>query len=199
MRLLFLCSGFLLSFLLFQGLKSECQSSATLSRALKAAGTKLRFDKQLPLHARLAIECLGVHEKPAGSNRGDSIDAWIKLFKFKRPVPWCAIFASIKSRQGGVIKPKVWSARANDFIVKGCTRKLTDILYNRYIPQPGDYKIKRRKGGAHVDIFLSWDSETKTGTVIGGNVNDRVKIRKVSLRSMIQDGTKGITMVAGTY
>jgi hypothetical protein len=89
----------------------------------------------------------------------------------------------------------VWSARAISFAVKGYSWKLSDIIYGRYVPKAGDYRVKTRRGGNHVDVFLSWDNEEKIGFVIGGNVDDRVKIRKVTLRSMIADGTTHITEV----
>ena len=145
------------------------------------------------------MKCLHVKESPPGSNRGDSIDVWRKQFGFKRPVPWCAIFVSIKSRQGGVIEPKVWSALARRFIVRKYSKKLSDIIYGYYLPKAGDYRVKNRKGGNHVDVFVSWDKDKNEGLLIGGNVDNRVKVRKVSLRSMIADGTTHITAVRGRF
>lgn len=146
------------------------------------------------------LNCVGVKEKPKGSNRGDSVDKWSrKDFKYKYPVPWCAIFGSVKSKQGQVVSPKVWSARAKDFAVVGYRYQLSDVIYKNYIPKPGDYRTKTRKGGGHIDIIVSWDTLKQEGYVIGGNVSDAVSIRKVTLKSMIADGTKFITDVRGCY
>lgn len=147
---------------------------------------------------KVASQYEWVKETPPKSNRGDYIDSLQRIFGFKT-APWCAMSASDWSRKGLIIEPKVWSARAIDFAVKGYVWKLSDIIYNRYTPKPGDYRVKTRRGGNHVDIFISWDTLAKTGLVIGGNVNDAVTIRKVSLQTMIADGTTHITEVTSTY
>ena len=103
------------------------------------------------------------------------------------------------SRKGQVLSPIVWSAQAIKFAVKGYSHPLSDVIYDRYVPKPGDYRVKSRRGGNHVDIFISWDKLKKEGIVIGGNVGDKVSMRKVTLQSMIMDGTTHITDVRGTY
>lgn len=50
-----------------------------------------------------------------------------------------------------------------------------------------------------MDIFVSWDKLKKEGIVIGGNVGDAVSMRKISLQTMIADGTTHIVDVRGTY
>ena len=137
-------------------------------------------------------------EQPARSNRGEYIDFLQDTFGFKN-APWCAMGASDWARLGMVIEPYVWSARAISFAVKGHTWKLSDIIYNRYTIKPGDYRVKTRRGGNHVDIFVSWDNDKKEGIVIGGNVGDAVTYRKVTLQTMIADGTTHITEVKGFY
>ncbi len=113
--------------------------------------------------------------------------------------PWCAMGASDWARKGKVIEPIVWSARARDFAVKGYVWKLSDIIYNRYTIKPGDYRVKTRRGGNHVDVFVSWDTLKKEGIIIGANVGDAVTYRKVSLQTMVFDGTTHITEVSGFY
>lgn len=144
----------------------------------------------------MALYYLHEQETPKGSNKGACIDKWNKRFGLNA-VPWCASSQSEWAELGQVIEPRINSARAKDFNVKGHT--LNQILYDVYTPKCGDYRVKSRSGGNHVDVFLSWDKETKEGYVIGGNVGDEVSIRKVTLRSMIADGTKGITAVTGYY
>jgi len=135
---------------------------------------------------------------PPKSNRGEYINFLQDTFGF-RNAPWCAMSASDWARQGKVTEPKVWSARARNFAVKGYIWKLSDIIYNRYTPKPGDYRVKTRRGGNHVDIFVSWDTLKKEGIIIGGNVSDAVTYRKISLQTMITDGTTHITEVTGYY
>jgi|GEM_PF-3061348 len=144
------------------------------------------------------LECLHVVEQPKGSNRGDSIDIWRKYFGFLYPVPWCGIFGGIKSKEGKAY-PIIMSARARDYAVIGRTYALSDVIYGNYIPKPGDWRVKRRPGGAHVDTFVSWDTLAQEGIIIGGNVNDAVKMREITLRGMIADGTTHITDVASYY
>jgi rare lipoprotein A len=144
------------------------------------------------------IRLLNIKENPKSSNSGEPIDDWEHEFKMYR-MPWCAIVQSIKAREGKVKSPIVWSARARDFIVKGYAWKLSDLIYDRYIPKPGDFRVKSRRGGNHIDLFISWDTLKQEGIVIGGNVSDAVTLRKVTLKSMIADGTTHIIQVTGCY
>ena len=151
-----------------------------------------------PQHVQIATSYIGLTEDPLGSNRGGYIDSLQQLFGF-RAAPWCAMFASDVSRRGNVQTPQVWSARAIDFAVRGYSYRLSDIIYNRYAPKPGDYLVKTRRGGNHVDIFTEWDADNRSGKVLGGNVSDAVTVRNVTLQSMIADGTTHITEVLGSY
>lgn len=144
------------------------------------------------------LESKHVRENPKGSNRGDSIDIWRENYGFKKPVPWCGIFVGEKSFQGKVKAPKIRSALSFDYATKK-SKKLSDIIYGAYHPKPGDYIIKRRKGGGHVDCILEWNIDKKKGKVIGGNVDDKVKIRDISLQKMIANRTTHITPVYGKY
>ena len=227
MRLLSLFFGYLLSTLLFLAFKSAPQSSQTplvekkvaapltlpkvktkstpVSMAKVAKKRKAKKRKRLapiqrmPLHLALALQDKDVVEEPKGSNRGHPIDDWRKEFKIKKPVPWCAIFGSVKSKKGKVLRPKVWSCAARDFVIKKRSWKLADVIYGRYKPKPGDYRVKTRRGGNHIDIFVEWDDKKKEGKVIGGNVADRVLLRRVTLQRMIADGTTHITEVDGCH
>lgn len=98
-----------------------------------------------------------------------------------------------------MIEPQVWSKRAKDFAVRGHSKKLADVIYRRYTPKPGDYRVKTRRGGNHVDVFVYWDPEERKGWLLGGNVDHRVKLREVSLRRMMLDGTTHITSVEGFH
>jgi hypothetical protein len=145
------------------------------------------------------VACLGLRERPLGSNRGPQINDWRRELGFRRPVPWCAIFCSVKSKEGKVHQPQVWSGRARDFVVGGRSWKLSDVIYRRYTPQPGDYRVKTRRGGNHVDVFVSWDDAQRRGWLVGGNVSHRVKLREITLRRMMVDGTTHITEVDGFH
>lgn len=76
---------------------------------------------------------------------------------------------------------------------------INDIMFNNYIPKAGDYRVKRRSGGNHVDMLIAWNKADKSGYLIGGNVGDKVCIRKVTIKSLIADGTTHITSVKGNY
>jgi hypothetical protein len=141
---------------------------------------------------------MGIQEVPKGSNRGDSIDVW-NTFYFNGSGPWCATIIGEKAKQGRVVSPKIYSASSLKYIRVGYSWKLSDVIAGRYTPKPGDYRIKRRKGGGHIDMIVSWDTVKQEGIVIGGNVDDAVKLRKVSIKSMIADRTTHITEVTPTY
>ncbi len=227
MRLLSLFFGYLSSTLLFLAFKSAPLSSPIPLAEKKVAAvvqpmkpklktksaqaythkpTNKKPRKKLlapvqrtPLHLALALKDKEVVESPKGSNKGHPIDSWREEFRIKRPVPWCAIFGSVKSKKGKVLRPKVWSCAARDFVVKKRSWKLADVIYGRYTPKPGDYRVKTRRGGNHIDIIVEWDEKKKVGKVIGGNVADRVMLRTLSLQRMISDGTTHITEVDGCH
>ncbi len=144
------------------------------------------------------IKCIDIKEIPKGSNRGDSITKWTREYDILYPVPWCGIIIGIKLEQGKAT-PHIKSASARAYKIKDYSYQLSDVIYNNYTPQAGDLRGKVRTGGWHVDMFVSWDSIKQEGYVIGGNVGDQVSIRKITLQSMIADGTKFITHINGTY
>lgn len=115
------------------------------------------------------------------------------MMGFKTPVAWCGNFQGITCL--GLTVPAKKSGTAIGYAVKGYSYSLSDVIYGNYVPKPGDWRVKSRKGGHHVDCFVSWDNTKKEGFVIGGNVSDQVMIRKVTLKSMIADGTTNIVDV----
>lgn len=136
-------------------------------------------------------------EKPKASNKGMYINDWNSSFKMKA-IPWCASSMSAWSAEGHVIKPIVKSAAARSFR-KGTVHSLSEINRNLYVPKPGDYRVKSRRGGNHVDLIIAWNAKNNSGLLLGGNVSDKVSLRKVTLKSMVGDGTTGITEVVGNY
>lgn len=153
---------------------------------------------EIPLHVNLALLNLGITEEPLGSNKGDSIEIWLKLSGVNFPAPWCGSFVGAKLLYGGA-HPYLLSARARNYIIKGFAYTLSDVIYGNYKIKSGDLRVKSRKGGGHVDIFLAWNKDKEEGFVIGGNVSDKVSIRKVTLRSMIADRTTHIINIKGIY
>lgn len=153
----------------------------------------------LPEHTAIALNYLRlkVTEKPLGSNRGKYIDDWTAPFRMGA-IPWCAASMTAWSEAGNVSTPKVHSPAAIAFKC-GRVHSINDVYYRRYTPKAGDYRVKHRSGGNHVDMVVAWDVKTNSGLLIGGNVSDRVKLRKVTIKSMIADGTIGITEVTGNY
>lgn len=113
-------------------------------------------------------------------------------------VPWCASSMSAWSSAGHVVSPVVNSAAARSFR-KGTVHSLSEINRKLYTPKPGDYRVKSRRGGNHVDLIIAWDTVNNSGLLLGGNVSDKVTLRKVTLKSMVGDGTTGITEVVGNY
>lgn len=144
------------------------------------------------------IKCIDIKEVPKGSNRGDSITKWTREYDILFPVPWCAIVIGIKLEQGKAT-PLIKSASAKAYAKKGYSYQLSDVIYNNYTPKAGDLRVKVRPGGWHVDMIVSWDSDKKEGYVIGGNVGDKVSIRKITIQSLIADGSKFIVDISGTY
>ena len=139
---------------------------------------------------------MGVVETPLSSNKGEYIDDWNQFLNLIA-VPWCA---SEKSwfNELGLATPQIKSARAKDFAVEKRIWTAKQIMLGKYIPKPGDYLVKSRRGGHHVDTFVEWDSEKEQGILLGGNVNDRVMLRNVTLKDITLWGAV-ITEIDGFY
>lgn len=215
MRYLLVLLGLLSCFFLWEAFRSDTNSSAAHSIVLRAERQfqqELRQDSLqssrpsqqtktishlLPKHLMLQLRLRGVTEIPSGSNRGEFIDKWESEFHMKG-VAWCAIFQSVMNRDGEAL-PRIWSADAKRFICRDYSYKISDVIYGRYLPKPGDYRVKGTPGKAHIDAVVSWDTAAQTGVLIGGNVSNSVKLRAVTLKSLIFDGTTHITAVAGRH
>lgn len=81
---------------------------------------------------------------------------------------------------------KPFDARASSFANR-TSISIKQVIYGVYTIQPGDFRVKRRRGGNHVDVFES------DHTLIGGNVNDAVTRRSYSPASLLRDGTTSVT------
>lgn len=181
--LLLVCSEVLTSFPLHSETQSNHQTKVQWSQKPIRTLTQVRATwdvTRFPRHLRRLLNRIEVTEQPLRTNRGDSISAWNKLFGFTN-APWCAIAQSVCEVKG-TTKPYVWSARASDFAPKGKALKVSNVLFGKYSPKSGDWLVKKRTGGFHVDCIIERSSDTKF-IVIGGNVNDRMTIRVIDIRS----------------
>lgn len=194
-----LCLSLLSLYFIAQALNSEIPTSPThteVTREVQVVQSKSN-KVQTPIHLQLAMADLGVKEQPKGSNRGKQVDAYNSFLKLIA-VPWCGTSGS-KWLDKSDYRPRVKSGRAKDFAVKKYSHTLNQVLHGFYNPKPGDFRVKTRRGGHHIDFFVSWDKNKQEGYVIGGNVSDAVTIRKVTLRSMIADGTTHIVEVKNDF
>lgn len=121
-----------------------------------------------------------VREQPKGSNKGDSVSKWSKEIFKRDAVYWCAIY---QSELVLICKtyPNIKSAQAIKFIVKGYSINAKDVYTGKVEMPIPCFAVKGRKGGNHVDLCIAYDKQTREMTVIGGNVNDAVTLRKVKL------------------
>jgi hypothetical protein len=103
------------------------------------------------------------------------------------------------SANGHVVFPIIKSQKAKSFAYATRSHTLNQVQFGYYVPKCGDYRVKSRTGGNHVDVFVSWDTSQQAGWVIGGNVNDKVSVRMVTLQSMVADGTTALVEVDGFY
>ena len=118
-----------------------------------------------------------IKEIPLGSNSGPVVDS-INKFCHVKACAWCGSTASV-CRDGTL--PYVRSALAIDHAPVGYRVSIQQVILGSYIPKPGDFLVKARVGGHHVDILIEYDAETMTAIVGGGNVGDAVTIRKVKI------------------
>lgn len=130
-----------------------------------------------------ALDQIGEHEVPDGSNRGANIDRWTGMVGKPADVPgppWCAYFisAAFKNVEGGspfgtiasALKLREWAAS------KG--RVLTDAA--AVAPQPGDcFIILRGDGHGHVGIIGARLDATRVATIEGNCGN--------AVRGMVRD------------
>jgi hypothetical protein len=121
-----------------------------------------------------------IKEQPKGSNKGDSVSKWSRKVFGKDGVYWCAVYGSILVFETNSY-PTIKSAQAIKFIVKNYSISVKDAIKGKVeIPIPS-FAVKGRKGGNHVDLLIGYDKKTRIMTLIGGNVNDAVTLRKSKL------------------
>lgn len=120
-----------------------------------------------------------IKEKPLGSNRGDSITDWSNKVFGRDGVYWCAIYTS-KVLDNTNYYPNIRSARAIAFVTKE-SYTIKQVLTGRIEPKQNWLAIKSRPGGNHIDFVMSYNAKTKEIVVVGGNVGDKVSMRKVKL------------------
>ena len=178
-----------------QGLKSQSSNQQNQDSSLILQLPTKKID---PLHVKIALSKLGITEQPIGSNWGKDVEEILAAVRIYFKAPWCGGFVGDVLMEGKA-GPNALSGRAKAYAVKGYSYQLSDVLYGNYTPKSGDVRVKSRKGGGHVDIFVSWDRKKEEGYVIGGNVGDKVAIRKVTLKSMIADRTTHIVDIKGIY
>ena len=120
-----------------------------------------------------------ISEQPLGSNAGDSVSVWNKKIIGIDRVPWCGTYGSYLTQITDAT-PKFKTGRAIGFLTdKSYTLK--QVMRGNIIPKRGWAVVKSRVGGNHIDFVIDYDKTTHILTVIGGNVGDRVSIRKVKL------------------
>lgn len=120
-----------------------------------------------------------ISEEPIGSNRGDSISVWNKSIIGIDGVAWCGNYASHLTQVTDAT-PKFKTGRAIGFQTAN-SYTIKQVMRGQVEPKRGWAVVKSRVGGNHVDIVLEFDKATKTLTVFGGNVGDKVSVRKVKL------------------
>lgn len=153
----------------------------------------------IPSHLDWITDKLGVTEQPKGSNRGPEIDNWERKFGMLGE-PWCGIFASVASDSGKVKEPKVWSAKALDFIVKDFAIDLRQVQLGRYVPRQGDYVVfDYGAGNGHVDIVADYKESKDKWTLIGGNRNDAVRAVEMTTNQIRARGGIAVVQVKGFY
>lgn len=85
----------------------EFRTPAELARAHSRAKVAAEHPKGLAQIPIIAAKFIGVHEIPAGSNRGAQVDAWSKHFGMEG-APWCGIFdGNMIELAGGNVTPRV--------------------------------------------------------------------------------------------
>lgn len=118
----------------------------------------------------------GISEIP-GSKHNPRIIEYHKVTSLKATtdeVPWCASFACWCLLQCGLWHPR--SARAKDFA--------TDKFYRLRRPIYGCIVVYTRKGGGHVDFYISgYTSGSIKG--LGGNESNRVAANSQSESSVV--------------
>lgn len=113
----------------------------------------------LPPHLRVALAFVGLRET-TGPNRSPEIDRWNRFAGAPLGSSYCAAFVSWCLHEANVKAPRLKTAWAKNFVVKGRSRTATDVAAGRYQPQPGDIIIWTRGTGGHVGFCQSWSGQS---------------------------------------
>jgi uncharacterized protein (TIGR02594 family) len=133
----------------------------------------------------MGLRHVGVKE--TSRNRGHEIDAWLRACKVDPEDniddPWCAAFASMCLRAGGIEAREASVAR------------LAAMFTRTFAPLPGDLCCKHYETGkGHVDIVTGYGPLVVS--VVGGNVGDRVRagLREKAGRMFYRVGKTGMPL-----
>lgn len=121
---------------------------------------------------------VGVHERPAGSNRGPEIDRWCRWANGLVGYPWCAAFACGMVREAcGLIVPT--PKRASVGFLEAWAAEVGSVLKAGTRPRRGDwicYRFDSDNWPDHIGLVdrvlaVEWDGRWFTGAVrtIEGN------------------------------
>ena len=125
-----------------------------------------------------------VREQPPGSNRGDTIDVYLRAFGVKPPgrkqgPPWCAYGMSENMRYFAI---GFHTGRAIDFVrqAAACGYRVIDarlVILGIETPRAGWLGVKGRPGGNHVNgIARDWQQGRGAGWVVGCKVQDKITL-----------------------
>jgi hypothetical protein len=133
----------------------------------------------------------GVAESTVGCNCGPEVDVYTEGLHSQ----WCTMFASWVAKEAGSPlynqKAKSWKTlNSQDFAANlkenGTWYSREEILKNGLEPEIGDYLIYWRGGQdeslGHVDIVVEPSEKTGHTGTIGGNLNARIKYRKLAFK-----------------
>jgi len=128
-----------------------------------------------------ALLQVGVQE--SAPNSGHQIDAWLRACRAEPGSPWCAAFASMCLRRGGIEAREASVAR------------LAAMFPETTHPMPGDLCcVHHPDGTGHVDIVTGVGALVVS--VCGGNVGNRVQagLRERKGRTFYRVGPTGLPL-----
>lgn len=158
------------------------------------AATRWALDlESLPLFRQRTVRFGLAHvgETETAPNRGRLIDQWIREFgrdpEDDQDDPWCAIYACLALRAGGIE------------VAEASVRRLAALFPETPCPLPGDLIcLHRPNGTGHVDIITG--AGEGIVSVVGGNVNNAVRagLRRRAGRKCYRVGDSGIPLALGS-
>lgn len=131
--------------------------------------TQWAFDLEALPGYRQDIVLMGlrwVNHAEEAENRGIEIEAWLAACKADPGDPWCAAFACMCLRAGGID------------VREASVSRLAALFPETLAPLPGDLCcLHHADGTGHVDIVtgLGIVDGQSVASVVGGNVGDRVR------------------------